>query len=93
MIQAVVLALVMAWAFGLAWWVHRQRYLWVWAMAWLAYALYEYLMFARVLCSGECNIRIDLLLFFPPLLLGTIWVALRAALRCGHKAMGRESGL
>lgn len=93
MIQAVVLALVMALAFGLAWWVHRQRYLWVWAMAWLAYALYEYLMFARVLCSGECNIRIDLLLFFPSLLLGTLWVALRAALRWGRKAMGRESGL
>ncbi len=35
------------------------------AVAWLVYALYEYLMHARVLCSGECNIRVDLLLLWP----------------------------
>jgi len=33
--------------------------------AWLFYCLYEFLMKYRILCSGECNIRIDLLLLFP----------------------------
>jgi len=36
---------------------------------WMLYSLYEYLMYARVLCSGECNIRIDLLLIYPLLVL------------------------
>lgn len=37
------------------------------AVAWTGYALYESLMKARVLCSGECNIRVDLLLLYPVL--------------------------
>jgi len=90
-IQAVVLALVIALAFGFAWYVHRERRLAVWALAWLTYALYEYLMFARVLCSGECNIRIDLLLIFLPMALGTLWVALRAIFRWCLRSIGRSS--
>ena len=39
---------------------------------WLAYCLYEYGMKWRLLCSGECNIRIDLLLLYPLLVLGSI---------------------
>lgn len=35
------------------------------ALAWLAYFPYEQAMKLRILCSGECNIRIDLLLFYP----------------------------
>jgi formate hydrogenlyase subunit 3/multisubunit Na+/H+ antiporter MnhD subunit len=36
---------------------------------WLLYALYETGMKQRWLCSGECNIRVDLLLIYPVLLL------------------------
>ena len=32
---------------------------------WLLYAVYEYGMQRRWLCSGECNIRVDLLLIYP----------------------------
>jgi hypothetical protein len=39
--------------------------------AWIGYAIYEALMQARILCSGECNIRVDLLLIWPALLLST----------------------
>lgn len=55
--------------------------LWMWrragatliaAVAWATYAGYEYLMLLRVLCSGDCNIRVDLLLVYPVLLLLTI---------------------
>ncbi len=35
---------------------------------WVLYSIYEYLMYIRVLCTGECNIRIDLLLIYPALL-------------------------
>ncbi len=34
---------------------------------WGAYAVYEYGMQQRWLCSGECNIRVDLLLLYPAL--------------------------
>jgi hypothetical protein len=36
---------------------------------WVLYALYETGMQQRWLCSGECNIRIDLFLIYPVLLL------------------------
>jgi hypothetical protein len=38
------------------------------ALAWTAYATYEYGMQQRWLCTGECNIRVDLLLLYPVLL-------------------------
>jgi len=52
---------------------------------WLLYAGYETGMKLRVLCTGECNIRVDLLLFYPVLLLMLIsglvslWRARRAS--------------
>jgi hypothetical protein len=45
------------------------------ALGWCVYAVYEYLMYRRVLCSGECNIRVDLLLIYPVLLGSTLWVS------------------
>ena len=39
------------------------------AVAWLAYAAYETAMRLRWLCTGECNIRVDLLLIYPVLLM------------------------
>jgi hypothetical protein len=38
-------------------------------IVWLAYVPYEYGMKYRILCSGECDIRIDLLLIYPVLAL------------------------
>jgi len=38
------------------------------AVAWLLYAPYEYAMHRRWLCTGECNIRVDLLLLYPLLI-------------------------
>jgi hypothetical protein len=37
------------------------------ASSWVAYAVYEYGMNVRLLCTGECNIRVDLLLIYPVL--------------------------
>ena len=41
-------------------------------VAWLLYAVYETGMKQRWLCSGECNIRVDLLLVYPLLLIMTV---------------------
>ena len=44
------------------------------AVLWCLYAVYEYGMHRRWLCSGECNIRIDLLLLYP-----VLWIVSLAA--------------
>ena len=46
---------------------------------WLAYGVYEYLVKRRVLCSGECNIRVDLLLLYPVLAIVSLAALARAA--------------
>ena len=50
------------------------------AVTWSLYAFYEYAMRRRWLCSGECNIRVDLLLLYPFLLLISIAAAVTAIL-------------
>lgn len=39
---------------------------------WVLYAVYETGMHQRWLCSGECNIRIDLLAIYPGLLIASL---------------------
>ena len=51
---------------------------------WAGYGVYEYLMYFRILCSGECNIRVDLLLVYPLLIILTLlglWRSWRATPR------------
>jgi hypothetical protein len=56
---------------------HRRSALWV-GLAWLGYCLYEFGMKRRLLCSGECNIRVDLLLIYPALLVGSVVAVARS---------------
>ena len=62
------LALVPGILFGLLYAHRRRAVVLVAALAWLAYVPYEYALKLRILCSGECNIRVDLLLLYPFLL-------------------------
>lgn len=39
---------------------------------WLVYSAYELGMQRRWLCSGECNIRVDLLFIYPVLMIGVV---------------------
>ena len=43
------------------------------AILWLLYASYDYLVATGVLCEADCNIRVDLVFFFPILALATHW--------------------
>ena len=81
MIEPIPIALFFAIAMALGWRNGRRRGFLVLALMWLAYSGYEYLMYKRVFCSGECNIRVDLLLIYPALLGSTLWVAIAAAIR------------
>lgn len=68
MLPPVLVALAVALILSAAWCFTRRRAAAVLALLWLGYAAYEFLMYRRVLCSGECNIRVDLLLIYPILL-------------------------
>ena len=57
--------------FGLGRWT-RHRTPVVAGLSWLLYSVYELGMKQRWLCGGECNIRLDLLLIYPVLLLGLL---------------------
>jgi len=61
---AAAIGLVLA---GLGRWARRRIAVAV-GLIWLLYAAYETGMQQRWLCSGECNIRVDLLLIHPVLL-------------------------
>ena len=79
MLPPVFIALALALLAGLLWQA-RERAGWpVLTLAWCLYAAYEYLMYQRVLCTGECNIRVDLLLFYPVLVGASIWQAVALA--------------
>jgi hypothetical protein len=67
LIEYPILALVPAVVFGLLFVTRKAPLSLATAASWVAYAVYEYGMDVRLLCSGECNIRVDLLLIYPVL--------------------------
>jgi len=76
-----LLAFAAAGAFFGAWLWRRGRSAAVAACLWALYGGYEYLIHLRILCSGECNIRVDLLLIYPLLLafsLAGLWNTARS---------------
>lgn len=64
---AILPAIVMVWLFSRS----RRLIALLTALSWLSYAGYETMMWLRIWCTGECNIRIDLLLIYPLLLMLT----------------------
>ena len=65
------LALVPAVVFAFLFVSRRHIVILVASLMWLAYFPYEQAMKLRILCSGECNIRVDLLLAYPILALAS----------------------
>jgi hypothetical protein len=79
------LALAPAAAFFCLYVLSKSRLSAVAAGLWLAYAGYEYAMTLRLLCSGECNIRIDLFVIYPGLLLVSLASLIAFAMRGRRK--------
>jgi multisubunit Na+/H+ antiporter MnhG subunit len=82
------MAFIVALAFLGLW---RWRHGWS-AMAacglWSVYGAYEHLIHARIICSGECNIRVDLLVIYPVLVLASAVALWRALMRRGDESAG-----
>jgi hypothetical protein len=56
------------------------------AFVWMFYGLYEWMMYARILCRGDCDIRMDLIFIYPILLL----VSLTALIVYGPRILFRR---
>lgn len=69
-----------------AWWMSRRPVVLVASVVWLLYGVYETGMRLRWLCSGECNIRVDLVLIYPVLLF--LSIAAIGALARGRAGKG-----
>ena len=74
-------ALVPAALFCLGYFLKRSPLTGLASVLWLLYAGYETLMKLRVLCSGECNIRVDLLILYPALFLVSLAAIVEFLLR------------
>ena len=70
-IEYPLLAVLPAIAFLGLYRITRRPFVVVVALAWLLYGIYEYAMHERILCSGECNIRVDLLAIYPALVVAS----------------------
>lgn len=77
--------------FAIAAGVVRKKVLFLGAAAWTAYSVYEYLMKIRVLCSGECDIRIDLLAIYPALVLITLAASFAVLRQVALQTRSKES--
>ena len=74
---------------GLGWWLRRRTPVVV-GIVWLLYAVYETGMQQRWLCTGECNIRVDLLLIYPVLFLSLIAAAVSVFLGARQRRLFAE---
>lgn len=85
------LALIPAFGFAALTLRSRSRITTLTAALWVLYAAYEAAMARRILCSGECNIRVDLLLIYA--ILGALSVtAIVIALRGLRRSGGPRAG-
>ena len=80
-----VLALVPAIVFATLYRASSRRVVGAAAALWILYAFYEYGMHRRWLCTGECNIRVDLLLLCP-----VLWIISLVAATVGLNALRRR---
>ena len=84
-IQSPWLALIPAALFLVAYEMTKRGLAFWTSMLWILYAVYEFGMKRRWLCSGECNIRVDLLLVYPVLALLSLVAAIQALRAALHR--------
>jgi hypothetical protein len=64
--------------FGVVTYRKRQPVVGLTALLWFLYGVYEVSIKLRITCSGECNIRVDLLFIYPVLIAFTIISIIKA---------------
>ncbi len=90
MIYAVMTALVIALVMGIAGRCCGGRGFFTLALLWCAYAAYEYLMYARVLCTGELQYPGGFAADLPGIAIGQC-LGLRRGVAAGGKNSAQKS--
>jgi hypothetical protein len=80
-----VLALVPAVVFWILFAISKSRPVMMAGLVWLGYFAYEFGMKLRILCSGDCNVRIDLILVYPLLFFVSLAGLVKFAIALGKK--------
>ena len=75
-VQSPWLGVIPATLFALLYRGSKRRLVAATALLWVLYSVYEYGMRRRWLCTGECNIRVDLLLLYPVLVIVSVTAAI-----------------
>ena len=65
--EIILLAIISTIILALLWWWSKSRLVLVTTLLYGCYALYEYWLLDN--CPGECNIRVDLLIIWPVLVM------------------------
>lgn len=85
-----LLVLFVAGLIAAVWWVFRRGWIVPAAVVlWAGYAAYETRF--QVTCTGDCNIRVDLVLIWPLLLAVTVLAVVSAVLGAVRRRKTRES--
>ena len=72
------LAIVPAVIFGFLYFKNKNKLVMWSALLWTIYGIYEELNLLRITCSGECNIRIDLFLIYPILIVISVLAIIKS---------------
>lgn len=85
----VIILLITVLICAVLWAYRRGRIVPATGASWLAYALYEIWM--QQTCTGECNIRVDLLLIYPLLLVLSLLTLFVLVRRYGRRRKADKS--
>lgn len=72
------LALIPAIIFGFIYFKNKNKVVLWSAISWTLYGIYEELNLLRITCTGECNIRIDLFLIYPILIIISVFAIIKS---------------
>jgi hypothetical protein len=78
------LALIPAVLFGIIYFKFRDKITGLTAIFWLLYFIYETLNLLRITCSGDCDIRADIFLIYPILLIFSV-ISIIKAIKSFHQ--------
>ncbi len=94
MMFLVAVALLLASVSGVVWKVTAERAIGAVSLVWASYAVYGAVMATGVLCSGDCDIRVDLVGILPLLVgvtagtISKVEAKRRLPVKAGAKAVG-----
>ena len=90
MLTLVLVALALVFLLAVGWLYSRDMIVHAAVLLWMAFVPYE--IWFRATCPGECNIRADLVLLLPPLLIVSVVAMISVVHKMWRKRKSRAAG-